>query len=68
MLKHNNKKLLDRTIVPLTGGTGAGSFVLNRDLPKGLITKTWKRFQWKSLLAGYFPVIEFTPDDYLSFK
>ncbi|MBS1750149.1 MAG: hypothetical protein JST63_09610 [Bacteroidetes bacterium] len=33
-----------------------------------LMTEKWKRFDWKSVIAGNFPVIKFPPSPYLSYK
>lgn len=33
-----------------------------------LISEKWKRFDWKSIISGYFPTIKYQPENYLSYK
>ncbi len=33
-----------------------------------LITESWTRYSWKDVVAGSFPTIRFSPDQYLSYK
>lgn len=33
-----------------------------------LLTETWKRFEWKTLLSGTYPIISSQPQPYISYK
>lgn len=33
-----------------------------------MISETWKRFQWKNIISGNFPVIKNNPESYISYK
>lgn len=33
-----------------------------------LLTETWKRFDWKTILAGTYPTISYQPQPYISYK
>ncbi len=33
-----------------------------------LISEKWKRFEWKSIMTGNYPMIKYQPESYLSYK
>lgn len=33
-----------------------------------LISEKWKRFEWKTIISGNYPVIKYRPENYLSYK
>lgn len=33
-----------------------------------LISEKWKRFEWKSIMSGNYPMIKYNPESYLSYK
>lgn len=46
-------------------------FIKNRNtdaLDALLISEQWKRFDWKSIISGNYPMIKYTPENYLSYK
>ncbi|SDR05260.1 hypothetical protein SAMN05421664_3304 [Chryseobacterium soldanellicola] len=46
-------------------------FIKNRNvdaLDALLISEKWKRFEWKSIMSGTYPIIKYNPVSYLSYK
>jgi len=40
----------------------------NEALDALLISETWKRFDWRNIMSGTFPIISYQPQPYISYK
>ena len=41
---------------------------VNQQLDLVMMTNGWRRYNWEKVLSGQWPVIKYSPDDYLSIK